>query len=152
MAWAPCQIMPRNFGERSLGDCCLHSGPATEPKRAAFGRAGERAALASRSETMTNLDTRLTTELEPLLKRALAVGVVALVLCFAGVVFDRQQFFHAYLMAYVFWLGVPLGCLGILMIHHLVGGTWGFVIQRCLESAVRTFPVMALLFLPLLLF
>jgi hypothetical protein len=99
---------------------------------------------------MANLDTRLTTELEPLLKRALAVGVVALVLCLAGVFFNRQQFFHAYLMAYVFWLGVPLGCLAILMLHHLVGGTWGFVIQRCLESAVRTFPVMALLFLPLL--
>ena len=52
-------------------------------------------------------------------------------------------------MAYVFWLGVPLGCLGIIMIHHLVGGTWGFVIQRPLESALRTFPVMALLFVPL---
>jgi len=37
-----------------------------------------------------------------------------------------------------------------LMIHHLVGGTWGFVIQRCLEAAVRTFPIMAVLFIPLL--
>jgi hypothetical protein len=36
------------------------------------------------------------------------------------------------------------------MIHHLVGGTWGFVIQRALESSIRTFPVMALLFVPLL--
>src|SRR5437870_57663 len=65
-----------------------------------------------------------------------------------GHFFDRQQFFRSYLMAYVFWLGIPLGCFGIVMIHHLVGGTWGFVIQRPLESAIRTFPVMALLFLP----
>ena len=50
----------------------------------------------------------------------------------------------------MFWLGIPLGCLGIVMIHHLVGGTWGFVIQRSLESATRTFPIMAVLFLPLL--
>ncbi len=50
----------------------------------------------------------------------------------------------------MFWLGIPLGCLGIVMIHHLVGGTWGFVIQRSLESAIRTFPIMAVLFLPLL--
>lgn len=99
---------------------------------------------------MNGLDTKLTTELEPLLRRALTVGITALLLCLATVFFDRQQFFRSYLMAYVFWLGVPLGCLGILMIHHLVGGTWGFVIQRCLESAIRTFPVMALLFLPLL--
>src|SRR5215467_2121938 len=53
-------------------------------------------------------------------------------------------------MAYIFWLGIPLGAFGILMIHHLVGGTWGFVIQRLLESAIRTFPVTALLFLPIL--
>jgi hypothetical protein len=45
---------------------------------------------------------------------------------------------------------MPLGCLGVLMIHHLVGGTWGFVIQRCLEAAIRTFPIMAVLFIPLL--
>jgi hypothetical protein len=51
-------------------------------------------------------------------------------------------------MAFVFWLGVPLGCFAIVMIHHLVGGTWGFVMQRPLESAVRTFPLMALLFVP----
>ena len=37
----------------------------------------------------------------------------------------------------------------MVMIHHLVGGTWGFVIQRPLESAIRTFPVMALLFIPI---
>ena len=63
---------------------------------------------------------------------------------------DRGQFFRSYLIAYMFWLGIPLGCLGIVMIHHLVGGTWGFVIQRSLESAIRTFPIMAVLFLPLL--
>ncbi len=63
---------------------------------------------------------------------------------------DHGQFFRSYLIAYMFWLGIPLGCLGIVMIHHLVGGTWGFVIQRSLESATRTFPIMAVLFLPLL--
>ena len=96
---------------------------------------------------MNNLDVELT-DVEPILKRSLQVGVIALALCFAGAYFDRQQFFRSYLIAYVFWLGIPLGCFGIVMIHHLVGGTWGFVIQRPLESAIRTFPVMALLFLP----
>jgi hypothetical protein len=96
---------------------------------------------------MNNLDVELT-DVEAILKRSLQVGVIALALCLAGAYFDRQQFFRSYLMAYVFWLGIPLGCFGIVMIHHLVGGTWGFVIQRPLESAIRTFPVMALLFLP----
>jgi hypothetical protein len=97
---------------------------------------------------MNHLDATLT-EIEPMLKRSLATGIVALVLCLLGAFFDRQQFFRSYLTAYVFWLGIPLGCLGIVMIHHLVGGTWGFMIQRPLEAAIRTFPVTALLFLPL---
>lgn len=81
---------------------------------------------------------------------AVGVGGVALAVCLAGAYFDHQQFFRSYLVAYVFWLGVPLGCFAIVMIHHLVGGTWGFVIQRSVESAIRTFPAMALLFVPLL--
>jgi len=99
---------------------------------------------------MSRLDAQLTTELDPTLRKSVAVGGTALVLCLAGAFADRQQFFLSYLTAFAFWLGVPLGCLGILMIHQLVGGTWGFVIQRALESSIKTFPVMALLFVPLL--
>ncbi len=99
---------------------------------------------------MNGLDSQLSF-LEPVQKRSLAIGVIAFVLCIVAAYFNRSQFFRSYLLAYVFWLGIPLGCFGILMIHHLVGGTWGFVIQRPLESAIRTFPVMALLFLPLFL-
>jgi hypothetical protein len=99
---------------------------------------------------MNGLDVTLRTEVDPLRRKFLIAGGLALVLCFIGVFFSRGEFFRAYLIAYVFWIGIPLGCLGILMIHHLVGGTWGFVIQRCLEAAVRTFPIMFLLFLPLL--
>lgn len=84
-------------------------------------------------------------------KISLIVGIVAAVLCALSAYFDRQQFFRSYLFAYVFWVGIPVGCLGVVMIQHLVGGTWGFVIQRLLESAVRTLPVIALLFLPLFL-
>jgi len=97
---------------------------------------------------MNHLDATLT-DVAPLRRQALIVGALALALCLVGAFADPPQFFRAYLTAYVFWLGVPLGCLGIIMIHHLVGGTWGFVIQRPLESAVRTLPLMAALFVPL---
>ena len=99
---------------------------------------------------MSNLEIRLTNELDRPLRNALVVGVIALALCAVGFFIDRPAFFRAYLIAYVFVLGIPLGCLGIVMIHHLVGGTWGFAIQRSLEAAIATFPIMALLFLPLL--
>lgn len=84
-------------------------------------------------------------------KGSLGVGILAVALCALSAYFNRQQFFRSYLFAYVFWAGIPVGCLGVIMIQHLVGGTWGFVIQRLLESAIRTLPVIALLFLPLFL-
>ena len=61
-----------------------------------------------------------------------------------------EQFFRSYLIAYLFWFGIALGCLPLLMLHHLVGGTWGFVIRRILEAGTRTLPLMLILFVPIL--
>ena len=79
------------------------------------------------------------------------LGVLALI---AGAVFgmrDPQVGLHSYLFAYVYWFVIPMGCLGILMLHHLVGGWWGLPIRRLLEAGTRTLPLTALLFLPILL-
>src|SRR5437762_6815681 len=62
-----------------------------------------------------------------------------------------DQLFRSYLIAYLFWFGIALGCLPLLMLHHLVGGTWGFVIRRILEAGTRTLPLMIVLFIPILL-
>jgi hypothetical protein len=83
-------------------------------------------------------------------KRSLAVGFTALLLCAGAALIQPQPFFSAYLSAYIFWVGIPVGCLALLMLHHLVGGRWGFMIQRVLEAGIRTLPLMALLFIPLL--
>jgi hypothetical protein len=82
---------------------------------------------------------------------ALIAGVVGLVLCVIGFVFDREHFFRAYLIAYLFWLSIPLGSLALMMVHHQSGGAWGMVIRRIFEAATRTLPAMALLFLPIVL-
>lgn len=83
-------------------------------------------------------------------RRALTVGVLALAAGALGSLLNRAAFFQAYLVGYLFWTGIAVGCLGLLMLHHLVGGRWGYVIQRLLEAGVRTLPLMALLFLPIL--
>jgi hypothetical protein len=83
-------------------------------------------------------------------KRSLAVGLIAAVLCAGGALIFPPAFFRAYLSAYIFWIGIPVGALALLMLHHLVGGRWGFMIQRVLEAAIQTLPLMALLFIPLL--
>ena len=51
----------------------------------------------------------------------------------------------------MFWLGLSLGCMAILMLYHLVGGAWGMVIRRTLESGMMTLPMMFVLFIPILL-
>src|ERR1700692_5142400 len=76
----------------------------------------------------------------------LVVAVISVVLAFIRI----DQFYRAYLLGFMCWLGVALGSMAILMIRHLTGGGWGMVIRRILGAAMRTVPVLALLFIPLL--
>lgn len=84
-------------------------------------------------------------------RRALLVGILGVVVCIIGAVVNFDQFLRSYLLAYMLWLGLSLGCLALLMLQYLSGGNWGFVIRRPLEAGTRNLPYMAVLFLPLLL-
>ena len=81
---------------------------------------------------------------------ALLLGAAALAASFFGAVFDRTQFFRSYLFAFSYWLALPLGSLAILMIQYLTGGEWGWVVRRSLEAAAATLPVIAVLFVPVI--
>jgi hypothetical protein len=83
-------------------------------------------------------------------RRSLTVGILFSVIALVLAFFETDKFFHAYLLAYMFWLGVSLGSMAFLMLQHLTGGAWGMVIRRPLEAAVRTLPLMAVLFIPIL--
>ena len=74
-------------------------------------------------------------------------GIVAVILAFVR----PQEFYRAYLLGFMCWLGVALGSMAILMIRHLTGGGWGMVIRRILGAAMRTVPLLALLFIPVIL-
>jgi hypothetical protein len=84
---------------------------------------------------------------------ALIVGIVFLALSLLGSLLFNQtdNFFRAYLMGYLFWTGIALGSLAVLMLQHLTGGAWGMVIRRVLESSTRTLPLLLLLFVPIIL-
>ena len=75
------------------------------------------------------------------------VGVVGTAVGF--LIAGQERFFQAYLVAYTFVFGIVLGSMALLMVQHLSGGAWGIVIRRPLEAAVRTMPIMALLYLPI---
>jgi len=85
-------------------------------------------------------------------RMALIVGGAGLLLLLLGaLVAGRDQFFNAYLIGFTFWTGIGIGSLALLMLQHLTGGGWGFVIRRSLEAATRTLPLMAILFIPVIL-
>lgn len=92
----------------------------------------------------------LRSHLDRIRQRALIIAAAGVLLCLLGAFLNPARFFRAYLLAYLFWLGIALGCLALLMLQHLVRGAWGAVVQRILEAGSRTLPIMALLFVPLL--
>jgi hypothetical protein len=88
-------------------------------------------------------------DLDAVQRRALWAGGAGIAACALGFFLDRPAFFRAWLVGWVFWLSVALGCLALMLLHHLTRGAWGLVARRVLEAASRTLPLLALLFLPL---
>jgi hypothetical protein len=79
----------------------------------------------------------------------LLVGGIASLLAIFGAFTSPDKFYQAYLFSYLLVLGLTLGSLGLLMLQHLTGGTWGLVIRRPLEAASRNVWLMLVLFVPI---
>jgi hypothetical protein len=86
-------------------------------------------------------------------KRWMMAGGVGVILCVIGAVISREQLeqvLRGYLIGYIFWLGLSLGCFALLMVQYLSGGLWGLVLRRVFEAAAKCLPLMFILFLPIL--
>jgi hypothetical protein len=110
---------------------------------------------------MTTLDAAPTLRFDPaayaapgavdrLQRFGLIAAVAGALACTAGFFVARPVFFRAWLVSWVYCVGIALGCLAISMIQHLSRGGWGLVVRRVLEAAARTLPLLLLLALPLL--
>jgi len=85
-------------------------------------------------------------------RAALACAVIGGLASIIGAfIYPGEHFLRAYLLGFMFWLGVTLGCLAILMLSHITSAQWGFVVRRVLETGAGNMLLMAVLFLPLLL-
>jgi hypothetical protein len=62
-----------------------------------------------------------------------------------------EGFFESYLYAFIFWVGLTLGHLFLLMLQHVAGGPWGAIARRFLEAGAGNILVMAVLFIPVLI-
>jgi hypothetical protein len=84
---------------------------------------------------------------------ALGVGgisaIVMLVAALIGTPEQKEQALRSWLLGFIFWGGIGIGSLGVLILQYLTGGAWGVVSRRILEAASRTLPIIAILFLPI---
>lgn len=105
------------------------------------------------TSTVNNVPFAPSPELRDDLRRifgpALGAGVVLSVVCIIGAFVSPGDFFRSYLMGYLFWFGLTIGSMAIVMLQYLTSGAWGVMTRRALESASRTLPLIALLFIPI---
>ncbi len=75
----------------------------------------------------------------------LAGGVLG---CAIGASTGRSGFFQAWLCSYLFWLGVPLAGVTLVLVHDLSGGGWMASARPVIEAAVSTMPLASLAGIP----
>jgi hypothetical protein len=102
------------------------------------------------SEPLTAQSLPMPAVVDRLRSRALVAAGVGVLAMIAAAVFDTENFYQGYLVGFMFWTGVSLGCLALMMIHHLSGGQWGLVTRRIWEAAAQTTPLMLVFFLVLI--
>ena len=64
---------------------------------------------------------------------------------------NPKQFFFSWLVSFLFFLSLALGALFFVLIQYATQGGWGIVLRRIGETIFATLPVMAALFVPVLL-
>jgi hypothetical protein len=89
------------------------------------------------------------------MKRATSYSVAATILgsllWSVGLFVDPKQALFSYLTAWLFALSVAAGALLWVQITHTVGAGWMVVLRRRAEDVLAAFPVIAVLFIPVLL-
>jgi hypothetical protein len=85
----------------------------------------------------------------PMLGGAVAlIGGLTCAILGAG---NPKQFFFSWLVSLLFFLTLALGALFFVLTQYAAQGGWGIVLRRIAETVFATIPVMAALFLPVLL-
>jgi hypothetical protein len=82
---------------------------------------------------------------------AAVVALVGAVICGVMGPSNPKQFFFSWLVSFLFFLSLALGALFFVLIQYAAQGGWGIVLRRIGETVFATLPVMAALFVPVLL-
>ena len=145
-------------GNIPLADRSIHSGASVEPERPKCRmcqRMNAQKLTQGRQRGSRNDFIPDTSELSSIRVQRrffLAQGYLAFLLCgIFGFAQPRPSSIHSYLLAYVFWLAIPLGCTYVsscCTTLRVAGGVIRF--GGCWRRARGRFPVMALVYVPVL--
>ena len=78
------------------------------------------------------------------------LGIGLLVVSAVGWVVDPHRFYFAYLVGWTFCLTLTLGALFFVLVQHLTKARWVVAVRRIPEALIWSFPLLALLFIPIL--
>jgi hypothetical protein len=81
----------------------------------------------------------------------LLIFAIAAGFCILAIVIDPPRFFGAWLCAYLFWLGLPLCGVTLVLVHDLTGGEWMETARPVLDAAIMTMPLATLAGIPVML-
>jgi hypothetical protein len=84
-------------------------------------------------------------------RAAWMAGITGLLGAAIGWLFAPAAFPHAWLAALTAWLGWPVGCMGLLLIHALTGGRWGYATRPQLVAGMTTLALLPFALIPLML-
>jgi hypothetical protein len=80
------------------------------------------------------------------------LGVVGLGLSVVGAFVSPHQFSFSWLFAFAFYFTMLAGCFFWIIVHHVVDAEWSVVVRRQLENLAMLLAVMALFFIPIVIF
>jgi hypothetical protein len=84
--------------------------------------------------------------------RTILSGVAGAILFAAAIgLASISNFAHGWLAAFVFLSMIPIGSLGLLLVHGISGGRWGGDLVPVLAPVARSMPLFLLAFLPVLI-
>jgi hypothetical protein len=78
------------------------------------------------------------------MRGAATICILAAVICILGARANWTAFLHAWLCSYVFWLGLPLAGITLVLVHDLSGGGWMGTARPVLAAAIATMPIASL--------
>lgn len=80
----------------------------------------------------------------------IGVGVVGLVALWYAIATSQPGAWQSYLLGFALWLGITLGCLGLMILQNITRGSWGVALVRFWDGGASNLILLAILIVPLL--